>query len=565
MSRPQGGNDSRGTRSGIAYAFRWLILLPALASGQLQAAECRPWVDSKTQALTFGDIAVNVGDLFDPAQAQERHGIHRLGNALHFRSRETTILQALPFRRGDDFSLALIGEGERALRARQFLRDARIVPTRQCGNEVDVEVRTVDNWTLTPSISYGTAGGVSRYIVELQDLNVLGLGKELKLRLQKIGGERETIFVYGDNNVFGSQHRLRFELSDADDGKRYLLKTGLPFNSINSLFSWWVTVRVEDESLALAELSEEGSEQDSVAGSASTSSVDPEATVNSGLVDLHGARKMSNSTNSFLRLGLGLRFSQQETRLPDDAATPATGFDYEEHYPYLYAHWKQLNWVQRKNYLAMGFLEDIDLGYSARFEAGFILGALGNDYEGLRLSSTLTRGWQFSEAALHNVSLQLVSYLDDREQARHSEIARYRYFRWLTPIDQIELQVVAGSRRSYSPLHDFRLGGEAGLKGYPKDYQQGNERVVAVAEYRHVTRWNPYRLAHIGFTGFAEAGRVTSDDRTDDGIADIGIGLVLAPTRSSQFNIMRIDIAVPLVSGEGVDDYQLFVGTRLVY
>jgi hypothetical protein len=314
MNSSQGRIGGSGVRSAVVYACLWLVLLVALAGRQLQAAECQSWIDSTAESLTFGNISVNVGDLFDPEQAQERRGIHQLGNALHFRSRGKTILQVLPFQQGDAFSLAMIGEGERALRARRFLHDAHIVPIRQCGSEVDVEVRTVDNWTLTPSISYGTAGGVSRYIVELQDLNVLGFGKELKLRLEKTGDNKETTFVYGDNNVLGGQHRLRLELSDADDGERYMLRAGLPFDSTNALFSWWGTIRFEEESLALSVLSEAGSEQDSDGGPASVA-VASKAIVRSEFADLHGARKISSTKDSYLRLGLGLRLSQQETQL----------------------------------------------------------------------------------------------------------------------------------------------------------------------------------------------------------------------------------------------------------
>lgn len=559
------GIAARGMYSIARNAVPWIAFTMSLASGPLQAAKCSALLDSNAESLTFGHISVKAGDLFDPGKADERRGIHRIANALHYRSRDTTILQALPFRRGDTFSLAIVNEGERALRARRFLRNARITPLRQCGNEVDVEVRTVDNWTLTPSISYGVAGGVSRYILELQDLNVLGLGKELKLRLQKTGDEKETIFIYGDNNVLGGRHRLRLELSDTDAGKRYILNSGLPFYSTSSSYSWWSTVKSEKEALRLGRSTTDASDQATDDAASTTSNASENATVHSDYIDVRGAKKINSSAPNYMHLGVGMRFSRQDTVLPDNSAPPESSFDAEELYPYLYARWIHPDWVRRKHYFGIGQVEDINLGLTARLEAGLLFGGLGNENEGVRLASSIVKGWRISGSALHKLSLGVVRYIDSREKTKHSELARYQYFRWLTAIDQIEFQLTVGQQNSYSPLHDLRLGGEAGLKAYPRDYQRGDRRWVGVVEYRHVTHWNPYRLAHIGFTGFAEVGRVTGAGEPTDTIADVGIGLALAPTRSSQTNLLRIDIAAPVINSDGVADYQLFVGTRLVY
>ncbi|MCK5921653.1 MAG: hypothetical protein KAG66_11980, partial [Methylococcales bacterium] len=299
--------------------------------------------------------------------------------------------------------------------------------------------------------------------------------------------------------------------------------------------------------------------------SGSSSNVPLNATVRSEYVDIRGAKKLGSFAAHHTHFGIGMRFSRQETELPNSTTPPESSFDSEELYPYLYARWRQPDWIQRKHYFGIGRVEDINLGLSVRLEAGLLFGGLANDNEEMRLATSMVKGWRIADTALHKLSLGVARYVDNRAQAKYSVLARYQYFRWLTAINQIEFQLTAGQQRSYSPLHDLRLGGEAGLKAYPKDYQRGDRRWVGVTEYRRVTHWNPYRLARIGFTGFVEVGRVTGTGMSTDTIADIGIGLALAPTRSSQSDLLRIDIAAPVVGGEGVADYQLFVGTRLVY
>ncbi len=157
--------------------------------------------ETSAQALVFGRITVRTNDLFNLDSESENAFVHSAANALHLNTRQVTIYNALPFTEGDAFSEERLLEAERILRGKRYLRDAFVTPHRICGNRVDVEIKTIDNWTLTPSVSFGSAGGQTRYSFEIQDLNVLGLGKEFTLRNSQNGDEQKTLFNYRDDNV----------------------------------------------------------------------------------------------------------------------------------------------------------------------------------------------------------------------------------------------------------------------------------------------------------------------------------------------------------------------------
>jgi len=435
------------------------------------------------------------------------------------------------------------------------------VPVRRCGDVVDVDVHTIDNWTLTPSIAFGSAGGVERYSVEVQDMNVLGLGKELLFRVSRSGEEHESRFVYGDDNVLGGPHRLRLEVGDTEDGERYEVSAGLPFRTASSSASWWLSALSETDSFKLAPDAPQVSTVDTLSAA---------ALVDTERFDLGVAAALSRSTFDVARAGAGFRIERQITRLPVGLYEAAKRTDFEEAYPYLQASWAQRKWTERSNYLGIGRIEDIDTGIGVHIEAGLLLEALGNGRDQLRFSAELAKAWHVGEDALHRLTLGGTRYVGaatdpNAPLARHAASIRYQYFRWLGERDQLDLRLVVEQHRGRSPVEDFRLGGEHGLKGYPNAYRRGSTRFVAVGEYRHVMPWTPLALAKVAFSAFAEVGRAGVNETERETLADAGIGVMFSPTRSSRNDIVRFDIAVPLVDGPGVERYLFFVGSRLTY
>lgn len=523
---------------------------------------------------TVGRIEIRAGDLFDPSLPNQRRLVHGAANALHVATRRSTVLAALPFAPGDVLKDGALAEAERVLRDKRYLRAATVRPVRRCGDVVDLEVRTVDNWTLTPSVSFSSAGGVARYALEVQDLNVLGLGKELTFRRSESGAERETLFAYGDDNVLGGRHRLRVELGDTETGQAYAVSTGLPFYSADSPASWWFDARRVSDGFGLADVVSvprptDGTLIQTTAGADGAADLN-DATVETLRVDAGAARRVAGGDASIARIGVGGRYERQRTSSTGADAGDLGAIDlgdFDEIYPYVYAQWAHEDWAARTNFHGLGKTEDIDTGLGVRVEAGLLLDALGNDRDALRIDAGITRGWWTSRASLHTLALRQTVYVDGDEDERLVSGARYQYFRWLTERDHVDVNLVADRQRGRSPALDLQLGGEYGLKGYPNGYQRGDTRLLGTAEYRHVTDFTPFELVNFGWGVFAEAGRAWrgADGVDADALADVGAGLLFSPSRSSRNEIVRLDVSFPLVDGPGVDDYLLFAGTQLSF
>jgi hemolysin activation/secretion protein len=263
------------------------------------------------------------------------------------------------------------------------------------------------------------------------------------------------------------------------------------------------------------------------------------------------------------RLGVGIRIDREQTldTLSNEDIDSET--DFEETYPFLRAQWSQTRWVKRQNYLGLFNTEDIDLGLSVSVEGGLILRAFGNDSDAFRLSLALSKGWYAGDASLHKFSFQQVQYFGEQDETRQEMHARYQFFHWLSEVDQLDVRLTGEMTEGHSEFDNFSIGGEDGLRAYPNRFQVGDRRVLGVAEYRHVTKWAPWSLVHTAFTGFLETGRAWTEGTDADTLANVGVGLLLAPTRSSRSAVNRFDISVPLTSNEDIDSYQIFIGSQI--
>lgn len=86
-----------------------------------------------------------------------------------------------------------------------------------------------------------------------------------------------------------------------------------------------------------------------------------------------------------------------------------------------------------------------------------------------------------------------------------------------------------------------------------------------MAEFRHLTQWPPWSLANTAVAGFVESGRAWNDGDSSHQLTNVGLGFLFSPTRSSRAAISRIDISAPLVKGDDVPDYQIFIGSSIHY
>ena len=138
------------------------------------------------------------------------------------------------FDTGDLYSPERLKESERILRARSYLYDAQIRPVGYHDNQVDIEVKTRDVWTLSGGINYSRKGGQNSYGFEVQEDNFAGLGKAVHVKRDTTEFRTVNEFQYYDPYLGSQRYQLTLGYSYNTDGRNKLFKLERPFYSLDT-------------------------------------------------------------------------------------------------------------------------------------------------------------------------------------------------------------------------------------------------------------------------------------------------------------------------------------------
>src|SRR5262245_124042 len=190
---------------------------------------------------TIRSVNIIVDNVFDPeGTPEENKALYRFANRVHVRTRPEVIETALLFKAGDRYDERVLDESARALRARGFIAEVRIVYRTYdaASNSVDVEVRVRDAWSLSLNAKLSHSGGKTQWGLGLDEDNFLGHGKEISVSYKSTIDRDESLLGYSDDNVLNTRMRLSAVLSNASDGYRRDLLAERPFYSLDAR---WMT------------------------------------------------------------------------------------------------------------------------------------------------------------------------------------------------------------------------------------------------------------------------------------------------------------------------------------
>ena len=127
----------------------------------------------------FGKIIIENGNVFDSTESNALY-VKDVMNALHIITKPYVIEDELLFDKDDELTEQVILETERNLRMTGLFTDVRIELDSTGFDYYDAYIVTKDRWSLTPSILYGTGGGISEYGGRLSEKNLLGTGNRIE-------------------------------------------------------------------------------------------------------------------------------------------------------------------------------------------------------------------------------------------------------------------------------------------------------------------------------------------------------------------------------------------------
>ena len=507
------------------------------------------------RGATIRAINIIVDNVFDPeGNPEEDKALYRFANRVHIRSRPEVIETALLFKTGDRYEGRVLDESARALRARGFLADVRIVYRTYdaASNSVDVEVRVRDAWSLSLNAKLSHSGGKTEWGIGLDEDNFLGHGKEVNFSYKSTIDRDETLLGYRDDNVLNTRVRLGAVFANASDGYRRELFSERPFYSLDARWmtgGQWLDQRRVDTMYDL------GQEIDEYRHDIHDLTI--RGGVSRGIVD-------SRTRRWFFGVS-----SEEDTFVPTELKPQPLLLPPDRKLVYPWVGWQLVadDFREMTELNDMGRTEDVALGINLFASIGFAQKSFGSDRDATLLRATVTRGWEPGEPGNlfqlgagtstryeHDGFKNSVTELDARYYRRNSD----------TRLLSVSLSAVA--THELDPDTQVLLGGDNGLRGYPIRYQAGENRALFTVEQRFYTDFYPWRLFRFGYAAFFDAGRVTGHDPRASAplgtLYDVGFGLRLTSPRASRGQILHIDLAFPINAPPNIDSVQLIVETK---
>jgi outer membrane protein assembly factor BamA len=506
----------------------------------------------------IGVIEIQVDNVFDPDNPKEHGVVYRAANALHIKTREATVRPQLLFRSGEVYSMHAMDETARNLRERRYLADATITPIRYYpgANTVDVLVRVRDVWTLTPGTTYGRSGGASHSGFQLEEQNLLGLGKAVQVQRTKTVDRSSWDFSYRDPNLLSTRWDMKVTYSSASDGGSKSLDVTHPFFSLDTRYSGSLNMASTRQ---LTRVFEQGVQVDQYLTQQRAGYI--QGGWSTGL--------RGTGTQWVLRSTLGYQVDDRHYAPDPVSGTLTLPVDTHTRYPWLGLSWLQDKYVVTRNRERIELTEDMYVGRSAGLTLGYssktfdadkdalILGVMLQDAYVLSYSQNLFVNWSMNgrreQGQWRGTTYSTSVRYDWREGARYLVAVKFNHA-YVQELDE--------SQQLY-------LGSDEGLRGYPLRYRSGSERMVLNVEQRVYSNVQILRLLSVGAAAYVDVGRIGGEAGATAGsqrtFADVGIGLRLGNIRSSGGEMFHFDLAYPFNAPSADRKVQFSIVTKTTF
>ncbi|NQD37776.1 hypothetical protein HPT27_12130 [Permianibacter sp. IMCC34836] len=517
----------------------------------------------ESEGLPVGNVDINMAPIFDEANPDENNWLFRGINAIHIDTDPDVVREDLLFQEGEPFSAQKLEESERVLRTRGYLRNPRIVPVGDCAEKVDLQVQAREVWTLVPELGYAHKGGQTTTRFGIKDKNFLGTGKSVAFQHENDPERSSDVLSYKDVNFTDLRAILDVEYGDTSDGQYYQFDLGRPFFSLDTEWSAGAhafdSTRIDSVYVAGDVIQEFQQHEQNYELSYGWSE---------GLV--------AGATSRW-RVGV---HAEQHTfdRSPDTVALPPLPLNRELQYPWVGYQYIDDQFITARNVNQIGIVEDLNTGWDVDVRLGYAKASAltaeplsqvtaFND-TAVMMSITARRNLLFSDDKIFGFSFGFDGQYQDSglQNSVADLLAQYHHGDFSTHQFYAGLQLSQGWNLPVDRL--LYLGGDNGLRGYPRNYQAGDQRALLTLEERFYLKEEWLSLADVGAAVFYDVGRATGlSDQPNEWLQDIGFGLRLSPTRtgahrSGRNSVLHLDVAVPLGAPSDVGRWQWLVQVK---
>lgn len=491
-------------------------------------------------------ISVEVKNVFDPSIATERAWPYRAANVLHIRTHPSVVLRQLLVRPGDIVTPALLEESERNLRTLPFVKDAKIVEVPVGNNEVDLLVRTQDTWTTQPQVNFGSEGGQSHFSAGFLEENVLGYGKTLSYFYKKNADGISNEFGYADPQFLNTRAQLSMLLEDIPGGNHQSLSLQRPFYSVETRYAGGFVAEHEKNIVKTFQNGNEINRYD----------------LDRLQLDPYVGFRLSDDPMNVQRLTLRYRYHEdinepnKLTKMPVPPNNTLSG-------PLLNWSWQEQDFIKETFVDRAERIEDINLGHQLSVGSGYsgrFLGATNNTVP-FQLEHAFGYGGDgpwfglMSYGTIGRYALYAPRQTGGRPENTlyYSNLNLYRHWLPEFPLTGVA-HFEAAHMQNSDQANPLSLGGDTGLRGFKVNAFTGNKSLLMNLENRFFYPYEVLRLAYLGGAVFFDAGQVqpqgVSFNRRDFH-ANVGVGMRIGLTRSTEGTVYRIDVAYALGHVDG--------------
>lgn len=536
-----------------------LLLIPlsvsATVSNTVDSSQIKDDTDTTKAAgsdapsrVKVSKIVIQSHPIFDESDP-ESFFIHRWANYLHINTTDATIIDNLSFEVGEEVSQRDLEEAQRLLRSESYIRDAKITvaqkaPDADAETDQTILVETWDNWSLLPTVSLSSSGGNTKYSFGVKEDNLLGLGINTRIKYQSDEDRTGYKFAFSAPVKVIKHAYVAADFYDNSDGQATSLAFYKPFYALNTQ-NMYVAAWSNDKRIDT--LRQNGIDVN-------------EFEHNLNYATLGYGWLLSKEADELTRFTFGI--TQDKHQFENIETYPQTDlpFDRDFIYPWAGFEYLQDDFTVLNNIHLIGNNEDFNLGWHHTIKLGLETNDIADGSNlGYHLNVLSSRGWQ-SDAHLFLLKLTGEADIATSQADFYNVSLASEYFYNITDKwTAFAKASIASSNNNYLD-RTFALGDETGIRGYPNDYQHGDNQWTFTAELRNYPNINLYQLADLGWALFSDVGQAFGGtdefNETNNPIGSIGIGARIYSSKSSYGNIAHIDIAKPFTSGQDVNDWE---------
>lgn len=505
------------------------------------------------EVKTIRHIYIDNQNVFNPKVKKESGWIYRLANTLHITSKQRTVRKYLLFKVGDVFVERKIAESERLLRAKRSFQDAEVHAVID-GDAVDIYVTTKDTWSLKPKLNASHSGGVSKSELGIQEDNLFGLGVRASVSFKDDSERQSTVLKLIDDNAFDDFYYTSLTLIDSTDGSEAGLAFYKPFYAYDTPYSYGATAwsRSREESLF-----DQGEEVYRYLSDVAAQNVwwGFSTPVFEGSV-LRTQFGLYSGYEDFSPLEPERGFSEMgDTLLPDNQMMT---------YPYVKFDFLQDSYLKASNYYKVGVTEDIYTGLQAGIKIGYGNKRWHNNESRWYLSGYLSKTF-YRPGSLIN----LYGNFDGRLRAGEVQEGTFGYgVSWLQQENKhFKFYAAFDGARLLNPdkATQLSLDSESGFRGYPLNSASGETRQKLTLEQRYYSKMYIARVFHVGAAAFYDIGTIDGALGSTTSYQDMGIGLRLGNSRTSEGDIIHIDFAYPIDASEDERGWKFSIESKNMF